>query len=93
MAGPEEARAIGALEAGVKAAAEMVAELRALATDQLTKTASIESRIGAIEKDLAELRGELEKARGALYKLAIIVGGGGVAAGGGLSKLFGIFGP
>ena len=92
MASNENERAIGALEAGVKAAAEMVGELRGIAIDQLAKTAAIEQRLGALETELAELRTEYQKARTAIIKLAIIVGGGGMAAGGGLSKVLEIFG-
>ena len=90
MATPN-ARAIGALEAGVKAAAEMVAELRGIAIDQLSKTAAIEQRIAAMESEIAEIRAEYTQARSALVRLAIIVGGGGMAAGGGLSKVLDIF--
>tara|TARA_Y100001973_G_scaffold42302_1_gene63196 strand:- start:2635 stop:2916 length:282 start_codon:yes stop_codon:yes gene_type:complete len=87
----EDQRVIGALEAGVKAAAETVQELRKLAVDQLQKTAMIESRMIAIEKDLAEMRQELDDARAKLYKIALIIGGGGMAAGGGMGKVFSIF--
>jgi hypothetical protein len=89
----ENQRAIGALEAGVKGAAEMVSELRALAIDQLSKTAAIEQRMVSLEAELSELREEYSKARGALIKLAIIVGTGGAAAGGGLTKLLSVFAP
>lgn len=88
----DQGRVIGALEAGVKAAAETVTELRKIAIDQLAKTAAIETRIAAMENELNELRGEYEKARTGLNKLAILLAGGGMAAGGGLSKILNIFG-
>ena len=88
----DQARVIGALEAGVKAAADTVAELRKIAIDQLAKTAAIETRIASMESELNELRAEYEKARTGLNKLAILLAGGGMAAGGGLSKILSIFG-